>query len=93
MSDAGDRLSDLFTGQAILNASFGVVVGCVLTVVGVPNAPLWGVVAFVMRFVPFVGSYIAAVPPILLAAALIRVGRRRSARWLFFQSANRLWAR
>jgi predicted PurR-regulated permease PerM len=70
MSDAGDRLTALFTGQALLNASFGVVVTCVLLVLGVPNAPLWGVVAFVMRFVPFVGSYIAAVPPVLLAAAV-----------------------
>ena len=70
MSDAGDRLTALFTGQALLNASFGFVVTCVLLILGVPNAPLWGVVAFVMRFVPFVGSYIAAVPPVLLAAAV-----------------------
>lgn len=70
MSDAGDRLSALFTGQAILNASFGFFVGCVLLIVGVPNAPLWGCVTFVMRFVPFIGSYVAAVPPLLLAAAV-----------------------
>lgn len=70
MSDAGERLSALFTGQVMLNASFGVFVGCVLMIVGVPNAPLWGVVAFVMRFVPFIGVYVAAIPPILLAAAV-----------------------
>lgn len=70
MSDAGDRLIALFTGQVILNASFGTFVGLSLLALGVPNAPLWGVVAFVMRFVPFVGSYIAAIPPILLAAAV-----------------------
>jgi len=70
MSDAGERLSALFTGQVILNASFGVFVGCVLMIVGVPNAPLWGVVAFIMRFVPFIGVYVAAIPPILLAAAV-----------------------
>jgi len=70
MSDAGERLSALFTGQVILNASFGVVVGIVLMIVGVPNAPLWGVVAFIMRFVPFIGVYVAAIPPILLAAAV-----------------------
>ena len=70
MSDAGERLTALFTGQALLNASFGFVVTCVLLILGVPNAPLWGVVAFVMRFVPFVGSYIAAIPPVLLAAAV-----------------------
>jgi predicted PurR-regulated permease PerM len=70
MSDAGDRLSALFTGQAILNASFGIFVGLVLMIVGVPNAPLWGCVAFVMRFVPYIGSYVAAIPPVLLAAAV-----------------------
>jgi len=70
MSDAGERLSALFTGQLILNASFGIFVGVVLLIVGVPNAPLWGVVAFVMRFVPFIGVYVAAIPPVLLAAAV-----------------------
>lgn len=70
MSDAGDRLSALFAGQAMLNASFGIFVGCVLMIVGVPNAPLWGCVAFIMRFVPYIGSYVAAVPPLLLAAAV-----------------------
>ncbi|AGK56688.1 hypothetical protein HYPDE_25018 [Hyphomicrobium denitrificans 1NES1] len=70
MSDAGERLSALFTGQVILNASFGIFVGCVLMIVGVPNAPLWGVVAFIMRFVPFIGVYVAAIPPVLLAAAV-----------------------
>jgi predicted PurR-regulated permease PerM len=70
MSDAGDRLSALFAGQAILNASFGTFVGCILMIVGVPNAPLWGCVAFIMRFVPYIGSYVAAIPPLLLAAAV-----------------------
>jgi predicted PurR-regulated permease PerM len=70
MSDAGERLSALFIGQVILNASFGIFVACALLIIGVPNAPLWGVVAFVMRFVPFIGSYVAAIPPILLAAAV-----------------------
>ena len=70
MSDAGERLSDLFIMQTILNASFGLFVGCVLMIIGVPNAPLWGVLTFVMRFVPYVGSYLSAIPPILLAAAV-----------------------
>jgi predicted PurR-regulated permease PerM len=70
MSDAGERLSDLFITQTILNASFGIFVGCVLLIIGVPNAPLWGVLTFVMRFVPYIGSYIAAIPPILLAMAV-----------------------
>ena len=82
MLRTGDRLSDLFVGQAILNASFGVFVGCVLMLVGVPNAVLWGAVAFVMRFVPFVGSYIAAVPPILRRRPSTQAGQKLFARWL-----------
>ena len=70
MSDAGERPSDLFIMQTILNSSFGLFVGCVLMIIGVPNAPLWGVLTFVMRFVPYVGSYLSAIPPILLAAAV-----------------------
>jgi predicted PurR-regulated permease PerM len=70
MAEAGERLSDLFIGQAILNCCFGLFVGVALWLIGVPNALLWGVVAMIMRWVPFIGSYLAAIPPILLAAAV-----------------------
>lgn len=70
MNEAGERLSELFLMQALLNAGFGVFIAAALSLIGVPNAPLWGVVAAVMRFVPFIGSILAAVPPILLAAAV-----------------------
>ena len=70
MSEAGERLSQLFLMQALLNAGFGFVVGLALWAIGLPNAVLWGLVTAVMRFVPYVGSVLAAVPPILLAAAI-----------------------
>lgn len=70
MSEAGERLSQLFLTQAMLNAGFGLVVGIALWAIGLPNAVLWGLVAAVMRFVPYVGSVLAAVPPVLLAAAI-----------------------
>lgn len=70
MSEAGERLSQLFLMQALLNAGFGLVVGLALWAIGLPNAVLWGLVTAVMRFVPYVGSILAAVPPILLAAAI-----------------------
>ena len=56
--------------QTILNAGFGVVIGTGLWLIGVPNAVLWGILAGLMRFVPFVGSIIAAFFPIALAAAV-----------------------
>lgn len=70
IAEAGSRLSGLFLSQAILNSSFGIFVGIALWAIGVPNAVLWGIVAAVMRFVPFIGSFIAAVPPLLLAAGV-----------------------
>jgi hypothetical protein len=70
ISDAGDRLSDLFLAQTALNAGFGIFVGCALYLIGVPNAVLWGAVTFVMRFVPYIGSYVSALPPIVLSLAV-----------------------
>lgn len=70
MTEAGTRLSTLFLAQAVLNAAFGFVVGIALWIIGVPNALLWGITAGVMRFVPFIGSFLAAVPPLLLAAGV-----------------------
>jgi predicted PurR-regulated permease PerM len=70
MSDAGSRLSKLFLTQAVLNAGFGVVTGVVLALLGVPNPILWGAVGAVARFIPYIGSIIAAVPPVILAAGV-----------------------
>jgi predicted PurR-regulated permease PerM len=70
LDDAAARLSRFFLMQTILNASFGVVIGVGLWLIGVPNAVLWGILAGLMRFVPFVGSIIAAFFPIALAAAV-----------------------
>ncbi len=70
MSDAGERLSKLFLAQAILNVGFGIFVGFALWIIGVPNPILWGCLTALMRFVPFIGSFIAAVPPIVLAACV-----------------------
>jgi predicted PurR-regulated permease PerM len=70
LDDAATRLSRFFLMQTALNSAFGVVIGVGLWLIGVPNAVLWGILAGLMRFVPFVGSFIAAFFPILLAAAV-----------------------
>ncbi len=70
MDDAARRLSRYFLIQLGLNASFGVVATIGLWAIGVPSPILWGVFAALMRFVPYIGSFLAAVPPILLAAAV-----------------------
>jgi len=68
--DAAKRLSRLFLTQLLLNAAFGVVIGCGLWLIGVPSALLWGILAAVLRFVPYVGAVLSAIFPMIIAAAV-----------------------
>ncbi|MCJ2047500.1 AI-2E family transporter [Methylobacterium sp. J-078] len=70
MDDAAKRLSRYFLVQLGLNASFGLVVGIGLYVLGVPNPVLWGIFSALMRFVPYVGAFVSALFPLALAAAV-----------------------
>lgn len=70
MNDAAVRLSRFFLTQVTLNACFGVVVGLGLWAIGVPSPVLWGILAAISRFIPYVGVIIAAGFPLLLAAAV-----------------------
>lgn len=70
LNDAGQRLSKLFLTQLVLNAVFGSVIGLGLATIGVPSAPLWGLLATILRFVPYIGAILAAAFPIALAAAV-----------------------
>ena len=68
LDDAATRLGRFFLMQTLLNSGFGIVIALALTGIGVPNAVLWGILAGLMRFVPFIGSLIAAFFPIAVAA-------------------------
>ena len=70
MDDAASRLSRYFLAQLALNFIFGVIVGFGLYALGVPSPFVWGIMAMMMRFVPYVGAIMSAFPPILLAAAV-----------------------
>lgn len=70
LGEAGDRVSRYLTMQLLVNASYGVPMAVGLLLIGVPGALLWGMVAAMMRFVPYVGPVIAAVFPLLLAFAV-----------------------
>jgi predicted PurR-regulated permease PerM len=70
MDDAARGLSRYFLVQLGVNACCGVVIAIGLYFIGLPSPMLWGTVAGLMRFVPYIGSYIAAGAPILLAAAV-----------------------
>ena len=70
LDEAGRRLGRLFATQLVLNAIFGCVIGLGLALIGVPSAPLWGLLAMILRFVPYIGALLATVLPLILAAAV-----------------------
>ena len=55
--------------QLVINVTYGIPIGIGLWFIGVPNAVLWGLLATVLRFLPYVGPWLAASMPILLAFA------------------------
>jgi len=70
IDDAGQRLSRLFLMQLALNTAFGLIIGAGLWAIGVPSAPLWGMLALVLRFVPYIGAIVAAILPLIVATAV-----------------------
>ena len=70
LDEAGERLSKLFLTQIAFNAAFGIAIGIGLELIGIPSAPLWGLIAAIMRFVPYIGALISAIFPLILAAAV-----------------------
>jgi predicted PurR-regulated permease PerM len=70
LDDAGYRLSRYFLVQLGINTVFGILITAGLFFIGVPNPVLWGITAMLMRFVPYIGSLIAGVLPVALAAAV-----------------------
>lgn len=68
LDEAGRRLSKYFLAQLMLNSAFGVMIAIGLYFIGVPSPVVWGILAALFRFVPYVGSILAAAFPIVLAA-------------------------
>jgi predicted PurR-regulated permease PerM len=69
LDEAGQRIGRFLAQQSAINGAFGVAVAVGLLGIGIPYAPLWGFVAAVLRFVPFVGPLFAMVVPAALAFA------------------------
>lgn len=71
LDDAGQRISRYLMMQLILNAGYGVAVGVGLYVVGIPYAFLWGILAGLFRYVPYVGAWIGAFFPVITGLAVL----------------------
>jgi len=69
LDDASGRVSRYLLMQFLVNASFGTLFGLGLYLIGVPDPALWGVLAALLRIVPYVGTSVAAMLPIALSLA------------------------
>jgi predicted PurR-regulated permease PerM len=70
MNDAAKRISRYLLMQLVINVLYGIPVGVGLYFIGVPNPILWGLLATILRFIPYVGPVIAALVPIALSFAV-----------------------
>ncbi|WP_244492511.1 AI-2E family transporter [Aureimonas sp. AU22] len=70
IDDAARRLSKLLLFQLGVNAAFGVVTALGLWLLGVPSPALWGILGGILRFIPYVGGFVGAGLPMLLAFAV-----------------------
>lgn len=70
LGEAGDRVASYLLTQLLVNTIYAVPIGLGLWLIGVPNALLWGVLTLILRFVPYIGSVLAAAFPLFLAFAV-----------------------
>ena len=70
LQEAGSRVALYLLMQLVVNCAYGIPLAVGLWAVGIPNAVLWGMLAIVLRFVPYIGPVIATVLPLFLAFAV-----------------------
>lgn len=70
MADAGRRVSRYLLAQTVVNVLYGGMVWLATALIGVPNAPLWGLVGAVLRFVPYIGPVVAFALPLAVSLAV-----------------------
>jgi predicted PurR-regulated permease PerM len=70
LDDAARRISRYLLMQLIINSTYGLIICVGLVLIGLPNALLWGALTAVLRFVPYIGPWIAALMPIAISLAV-----------------------
>lgn len=71
LDDAGERLSRYFLSQFAVNLGVGAAIALGLAALGLPHAALWGALATLLRFVPYLGIWLAALLSSVLALAIV----------------------
>ncbi len=72
MNDATRRISRYFSLQLLINLIYGCLVWAALYLIGLPHSLLFGSLAALFRFVPYIGSPVAALLPTLLSLAVFQ---------------------
>jgi predicted PurR-regulated permease PerM/methylmalonyl-CoA mutase cobalamin-binding subunit len=67
LDDAGARVSRYLGAQLTVNLLYGVPLAAGLSLIGIPNAILWGMLTVVLRFIPYLGAWLGAFFPICLS--------------------------
>jgi len=67
LDEAADRVSRYLLAQLVVNLVYGVLAGIGLYFIGVANPVLWGMIAALFRYIPYLGIWIAATMPAAVA--------------------------
>jgi predicted PurR-regulated permease PerM len=70
LQDAATRISQYLLFQAAVNAAYGIFFGFGLFLIGIPNATLWGVLAAILRIVPYIGTATSLILPLIVSVAI-----------------------
>ncbi len=70
IDDAAERVSRYLLTQSLVNGTFGLLLGFGLYWIGLPYSAFWGVFGALLRFIPYVGTLVAGMCPVLLALAV-----------------------
>jgi predicted PurR-regulated permease PerM len=76
IDEAAERIAHYVFFQTVINGTFGCAVALGLFLIGLPYAVLWGFLAAVLRFIPYVGAWVAALLPLTLALAVFQGWRQ-----------------
>jgi predicted PurR-regulated permease PerM len=68
--EAATRISQYLLFQLAVNAAYGILFGGGLYLIGVPDATLWGVLAGILRIVPYVGTATSLALPLIVSVAI-----------------------
>ncbi len=70
-----DTMKHYMAIQTAISLTAGILAGIWFAIVGVDFPVLWGLLAFLLHYIPNLGSVIAVIPPVLLALIQLGIGR------------------